>query len=102
MPTSGLILTLDEDPAERSRAISWLASDPRISCGELQGAHLPVAAQTDTLEAGIALVREELPSQPGISFVHVVCVDFEDADYNQEPAQPPTDRRRRAPEESDT
>lgn len=101
MPTSGLILTLDEEPSQRARVIEWLERDPRISCGQLQGAHLPVAAQTDTLEAGIALVRDELPTQPGISFVHVVCVDFEDADYNQEPAQPPTDRRRRAPEESE-
>lgn len=102
MPTSGLILTLDEDPVQRASALERLARDPRIACGELQGAQLPVAAQTDTLEAGIALVRDELPTQPGICFVHVVCVDFEDADYNQEPAQPPTDRRRRAPEESET
>lgn len=102
MPVSGLIVTLDADPALAAQAIAWIAQDARLEAGAPQGLHLPVAAWTQTLEAGIQLVREELPLIPGISFVHVVHVEFEDADYTQEPAQPPTDRRwrRDAQEES--
>jgi hypothetical protein len=75
MPISALVLTLE--PAFTAAVHDWLLEDPRITTGELTGAHLPIAAETASLEEGEDLCAE-LARTPGVVFVDVVSVDFSD------------------------
>lgn len=74
MPISSLVLTL-ANPGER--LLADLASDPRLTLGETQGAYLPVVLETSTLGESKAAV-EELMTREGVRFVDIVTVDFSD------------------------
>lgn len=78
--TSGLVLTLDEDPALRAAALAELARDPRISIGEPTGLRLPIATEASDLPAAEALA-EALGHLDGVRFVDVVFVHFEETDH---------------------
>ncbi len=85
MVTSALVVTLDKGSCARRGAIDALASDSRLTLGELAGARLPVVAETMGLGAAEALV-EELSAVPGVVFVDVVLVDFDpEADRDTAP-----------------
>lgn len=94
MPISGLVVTLSDDPSLHKIALDQLASDPRLTLGELHGNRLPVVAETDTVRQGTNLVREELLDIPGVVFVDVVSVDFSDIDESAEPEEHEQKRRR--------
>lgn len=73
--TSGLVLTLDDDPAVRARLLSALAAEPSVVVGDAQGLHLPIATEVETPEAAEALA-ERLRDLDGVRFVDVVFVHF--------------------------
>jgi nitrate reductase NapAB chaperone NapD len=83
MPISGLVVTLDREPEARDRALAALTIDPRVTCGEPQGLRLPIVTETDDLESAEDLV-EALGRIPGISFVDVVSVHFDDDNEEDE------------------
>lgn len=80
MTTSGLVLTLAEDPALRAAALAALARDSRISVGEPSGLRLPIATEEIDLAAAEALA-EALGHLDGVRFVDVVFVHFEETDH---------------------
>lgn len=86
MVTSALVVTLDGDPSVRARTLDALASDARLTLGEIAGVRLPVVAETAGLGAAEALA-EELLAVVGVFFVDVVLVDFDpDADIDAAPS----------------
>lgn len=75
MTTSGLVLTLDDDPVARARLLAALAVEPSVVVGDPQGLHLPIATEVETPEAAEALA-ERLRDLDGVRFVDVVFVHF--------------------------
>lgn len=75
MPISGLVIRMKHGRVELRDQI---ASDPRITLGDLQQrSFLPAVLETATLEESEAVV-EELLSREGILGVDIVTVDFSD------------------------
>ena len=95
MPISALVLTLSDEAESREEALRALEADPRLTVGKLQNTQLPVVVDTETMFEGIDLVRTELPEIGGVTYVHVVSVDFSDTDYSQ-PANQYVPRKKRA------
>lgn len=91
MPTSAVVITLEPSLAEHS--IEALRQDERLLLGERHGPQLPAVIETSSLAQSIALVERELLSIPGVLQVHVVQIDFEDVDYEQEPERLPRRRQ---------
>ncbi|MBA2661016.1 MAG: hypothetical protein H0U74_01880 [Bradymonadaceae bacterium] len=81
MPISALVLTLSDDTARRERTLDALRRDARLELGELNGVHLPVVAETDSIPASTHLVREELLGVDGVVYVDVAWIDFSDVQY---------------------
>ena len=78
MPISGLVVTLSDDESQRDNAIATLEADERFTVGDRQDNHLPVVADTDTIDEGKQLLRDELMDVHGVIFVNVITVNFED------------------------
>lgn len=78
--TSGLVLTLADDPVLRAAALAELGRDPRIVVGEATGLRLPIATEASDLHAAEALA-EALGHLDGVCFVDVVFVHFEETDH---------------------
>jgi hypothetical protein len=79
MTVSGLVLTIVGDASQRAAVLERLRADPRLTLGPPVADRWPLAAETDDLRAGEALVRT-LEAVPGVARVDVVSVDFsEDA-----------------------
>jgi hypothetical protein len=97
MPISAIVITLGADPCSRQQALAAIAAHPRLSVADLQRNQLPAVVETDTFGEGIAIVREWLPALEGVEFVHVVSVDFSDAESFDEKL-PPRNKRRRSTE----
>lgn len=93
MPTSSLVVTMNDDPDDRRRLQSQLADDPRFDVGDPELNQLPVVLETESLSEGISLTRDGLYEMPAVEFVHVVRVDFGDVeDFDED--LPPRRRRR--------
>lgn len=84
MPISALVLTMSRDEARRDRAIAKIREDARLTPGELEDIQLPLVVETETVGESIELAREELPAIDGVSFVHVISVDFSDLESRDE------------------
>ena len=77
MPISGLILTLADQPQEAEQALRDLAGDKRFELGPRTGQRQPVTLATQD-SAEDKDCWHWLQSHPGIGFVDVACVFFED------------------------
>jgi hypothetical protein len=75
MPVSGLVITME--PSAVSNAVAALPADPRLSVGAPAGAHVPAVLETSSLEESARFV-DDLFRTPGVRFVDVVTVDFDD------------------------
>lgn len=78
MPVSGLVITLSDEINARRHALAAIESDERLTVGERQKNCLPVVADTESIQEGSRLVRQELMDLDGVEFVDVVSVNFED------------------------
>jgi len=78
MITLGLVLTLDPDHPEISRLPSRLAEWPECSTGSRQDAWLPLAVEALDEEA-CRNWHDRLAALPGVAFVDVVHVRFNDS-----------------------
>jgi hypothetical protein len=88
VPISGLVVTLDYDLG--ARALEVLASDARITLGELRDYRLPIVTETTSVYEAEELVNA-LFVTPGVIFVDVVCIDTSLDD--RELAEPTTPSR---------
>ncbi|PAW81824.1 MAG: hypothetical protein B9S33_16020 [Pedosphaera sp. Tous-C6FEB] len=87
MPTSGLIITLQPEPATHAEAVGRLRTRPELTLGEVSDRWLPAALQTrDDAEA--REFHDWLMAQPGVAFVDVVSVSFESTPPPQPPPSP--------------
>jgi nitrate reductase NapAB chaperone NapD len=77
MPISGLLITLDRDPEKKSDAIARLQSHPAIDLGDRDGLRLPIVVDTASSEDD-RMVWAWLHELPGITFVDVVYIHFDD------------------------
>ncbi|MFO0661370.1 MAG: hypothetical protein U0165_16280 [Polyangiaceae bacterium] len=77
MPTSALVLTLDEAPDLQQHVLTELQRDERISVGIAHGSYLPIVLETQSSEDGVAAI-EALWKKPGIAFIDLVQIDFSD------------------------
>ena len=90
MPISGLLLTLDDSPAMRARAVAALAERPDVLVGTASDRWLPVAIEAEDDSTSRA-THDWLAALPGVAFVDVVHVSFEtDAPTPEVAAQLPT------------
>lgn len=80
MPVSGLVVTLAPPGPEADRAFAWLREDDRFALGDPEPAtprRLPVTLDTPD-RAADKRTWVELQDHPGIDFVDVACVFFEE------------------------
>jgi hypothetical protein len=76
MPVSGLILRLSEGPAGAA-GFAALQSCPELTLGERAGCWLPAALSARDV-AHSREVHDRLTTLPGVEFVDVVYVNFEE------------------------
>ena len=87
MPTSGLIITLQPEPATRAAAVVRLQTRPELTLGEVSDRWLPAALETRD-DAESRELHDWLMAQPGVAFVDVVSVNFEPTLSLQPPPSP--------------
>ena len=87
MPTSGLIITLQPEPATQAVAVARLRTRPELTLGELSQRWLPAALETCD-GAEFREIHDWLMALPGVAFVDVVSVNFEPT-LSLEPHPPP-------------
>lgn len=85
MMTSGLVITLSADATLAAGARTAILARPGLTLGKLQDRWLPVVAETADVAASRDL-HDWLTDLPGIEFVDVVEVNFDDAQFPLEPA----------------
>lgn len=78
MIISGLLLTLSEDVQLASRAEAALSARPEFTLAERSQRWLPVVVEAESVGAGRDL-HDWLNALPGVEFVDVVQVNFEEA-----------------------
>lgn len=84
MITSGLVLTLSSDPVQAGRARAALQARSELTLGQPSQRWLPLVAETTDVRAGRDL-HEWLSGVPGVEFVDVVHVSFEESDPSSLP-----------------
>lgn len=78
MPVSGLVVTLSDEQSARQNALETIEADERLEIGDRQKNRLPVVADTESIDGGTELVRDELLDIEGVVFVDLITVNFED------------------------
>jgi hypothetical protein len=76
MQTSGLVITLQSEPAAQAAAVASLRTRHELTLGELTDRWLPAALETRD-DAESREVHDWLMALPGVAFVDVVSVNFE-------------------------
>lgn len=89
MPISGLIITLESGTVAGDLALATLSNHPRIQLGSTDGPRYPAVLDTASESENKRWWRW-LTDMPGVRFVDVVNVHFEDDDADA--AQPQHDR----------
>lgn len=77
MPVAGLTLTFNENEALASRAVGELFKHASIELGEMNGRYIAAVMDTETSHESRDLHRW-IESLPGIDFVDVVYVGFDE------------------------
>jgi len=85
MPISGLMLTLADDASLAGEALGAIAGERRIEVGDREQHRLAVVVDTRTREEDQQLWRW-LNDLPGVRFVDVVYVTFEDGSPGRQSA----------------
>lgn len=88
MPVSAAVVNLADDAVDRRTALDRLEEDPRVELGPRQDLYQPVVLTTDTIDEGIELADDELPSLAGVEFVRIVRVDFDDDEHRPADFEP--------------
>lgn len=87
MPISGLIITLNPQGPQADAAQNWLAEDARFEIGKPDkpgGRRLPATLDTETRDED-KQCWDAMQEHPGIAFVDVTCVFFEEDDAPPSP-----------------
>ncbi|MBL8679316.1 MAG: hypothetical protein JNK05_09135 [Myxococcales bacterium] len=80
MPVAGLVLTLADDDALASHAITALSAIESVTLGALQpGRKLPLATSVETLDAQ-ATLWQDITRIPGVLLMDLVFEDFSDVE----------------------
>lgn len=82
MPISGLVVTLRPPGPDAQAAAAWLHTDARFAVGAAEPQaprRLPVTLDTPDQQED-KRTWEQLQDHPGIAFVDVACVFFEEAE----------------------
>lgn len=90
MPISGLVVTLAPPSADTDRAMAWLSEDTRFTLGQPEAENtrrLPITLDTAS-RAEDKQCWEEMQAHPGITFVDVACVFFDEDEDEDEIASP--------------
>ena len=77
MPTSGLVLTLSADPVLAGQAVAGVGARPEFTAEAPRDRWLPVAMEALD-DAHSRELHDWLQALPGVEFVDVVYVHFED------------------------
>lgn len=78
MTVSGWVLTLENDERLRACVLEALERDSRITCGVAHGLRLPLVVETAEPTESETLF-ESLRNLPGVAFIDVVSIVFEEA-----------------------
>ncbi len=95
MPVSGLVVSLSDEPRRRAEALGAIDREARIAVGVCEANRLAIVLDTASSEEDKQL-WEWLGSLPGVSFVEVAFVGFEqDKEWLPDPSttQVPTATR---------
>lgn len=82
MAVSGLVLSLIDEPGLRGETLAVLEREPTVTMGVLQANQLVVVLDTPSIDEDRRLV-EWLRALPGITFLEVAFVGFEEPDDSQ-------------------
>ena len=92
MPVSGLVVSLSDEPQPRAESLALIGREPRITVGVVEANRLAIVVDTASSEEDRRL-WEWLGSLPGVSFVEVAFVGFEQqGDLPVQAGQVPTIR----------
>lgn len=87
MPISGLLLTLSADPTLAAGVAPALAGRDDVTVGTARERWLPLALEAPD-DGGCRLAHDWLRALPGVEFVDVVSVHFDDAALPAETSSP--------------
>ena len=76
MPVSGLVVSLSDEPQKRADALAVIGREQRITVGVLEAQRLAIVLDTASSEEDKQL-WDWLGSLPGVSFLEVAFVGFE-------------------------
>lgn len=94
MPISGLLITLDRDRSQRASALAALRDHPSIDVGDGEDHRVPIVVDTLSSDED-RTVWEWLHELPGVMFVDVVYVYFdEDGQRCEASPHDPSQKRR--------
>lgn len=85
MPVSGLVVSLADDPALREQTIATIGRESRIEIGSLEFQRMAIVIDTVSTDEDKQLWHW-LTSLPGVVFVDVVMVGFEDPEEAAAPS----------------
>ena len=88
MPVSGLVVSLKSDPQLRNEAIDAIRAEPRIEIGAIKQRRMAVVLDTASVDEDKQLWCW-LGSLPGVVFVDVALVGYEDPDSVSPPCNSP-------------
>ncbi|MBM3840496.1 MAG: hypothetical protein FJ398_21540 [Verrucomicrobia bacterium] len=88
MITSGLVITLSSDPALADQAVAEMRTRPELTAGERHVRWLPLAMEARD-DAHSRELHDWLRTLPGVEFVDVVSVNFNDEDPSPAHPNPP-------------
>jgi hypothetical protein len=96
MPVSGLVVSLKNDPRLRAEAINAIRCESSIEVGVIAGRRMAIVVDTNSSDDD-KRIWCWLGSLPGVAFVDVAMVGYEDEDAGQQagaddepaPASPP-------------
>ena len=80
MLTSGLVITLSSNPANAAEAMTALRERPEFTLGDRNNRWLPLVMETAG-EAESRELHEWVQKLPGVEFVDVAYVNFDEVPY---------------------
>lgn len=87
MITSGLVITLSADATLAARAVARVSARVEFTPGERNARWLPVAMEAED-DAHARELHDWIGAQPGVEFVDVVSVSFDDSERGGGEDQP--------------
>ncbi len=83
MVISGWVISLNEEPQLQKVALGQLSRYPWLTLGQMHGSRVSAAVESQSSQEFFQYIEVHKDSE-GVSHVDMVCVHYEDHDFNDE------------------